>query len=119
MKKTFRFLSMAALALMGAVMTGCSSDDNFDNPQQPENKSNIVTLTAKVGFDASAGTRALDASGHKTFATGDKMAVIYKNTSGKFKRVDGTLSSGAGTQSATFDITLSAPDNNAPIRYRK
>ena len=116
MKKTFRFLSMAALALMGAVMTGCSSDDNIDNAQ-PENKSKVVTLTAKVGFDASAGTRALDASGHKTFATGDKMAVIYKNMSGEFKRADGTLSSGAGTQSATFDITLSAPDNTAPIRY--
>ena len=116
MKKTFRFLSMAALALMGAVMTGCSSDDNIDNAQ-PENKSKVVTLTAKVGFDASAGTRALDASGHKTFATGDKMAVIYKNKSGVFKRVDGTLSSGAGTQSATFDITLSDPDNTAPIRY--
>lgn len=116
MKKTFRFLSMAALALMGAVMTGCSSDDNIDNAQ-PENKSKVVTLTAKVGFEASAGTRALDASGHKTFATGDKMAVIYKNTSGEFKRADGTLSSGAGTQSATFDITLSDPDNTAPIRY--
>lgn len=116
MKKTFRFLSMAALALMGAVMTGCSSDDNIDNAQ-PENKSKVVTLTAKVGFDASVGTRALDASGHKTFATGDKMAVIYKNTSGGFKRADGTLSSGAGTQSATFDITLSDPDNTAPIRY--
>lgn len=116
MKKTFRFLSMAALALMGAVMTGCSSDDNIDNAQ-PENKSKVVTLTAKVGFDASVGTRALNASGHKTFATGDKMAVIYKNTSGGFKRADGTLSSGAGTQSATFDITLSDPDNTAPIRY--
>lgn len=107
---------MAALALMGAVMTGCSSDDNIDNAQ-PENKSKVVTLTAKVGFDASVGTRALDASGHKTFATGDKMAVIYKSTSGGFKRADGTLSSGAGTQSATFDITLSDPDNTAPIRY--
>ena len=33
MKKTMRFLSMTALALVGAVMTGCTNDDNFiDEP---------------------------------------------------------------------------------------
>ena len=36
--KTIKLLSMAALALVGAVMTGCSSDDDIlDNPQQPVN----------------------------------------------------------------------------------
>ena len=29
MKKTMRFLSMAALAMVGLVMTGCSSEDDF------------------------------------------------------------------------------------------
>ena len=84
-KKTFRFLSTAALALMGAMMTGCSSDDNFDNPQQPENKSNVVTLTTTVGFDASAGTRALTIDGTKgvkTFAVNDQIAVVYKRKTG-------------------------------------
>ena len=35
-----KYLSMAALMVVGAIMTGCSSDDNIDNPQQPANKDN-------------------------------------------------------------------------------
>lgn len=117
MKKTFRFLSMAALALMGAVMTGCSSEDNIDNPQQPANNDNVVTLTATVGLDASAGTRALDDGAHKTFKAGDQIAVIYKNQSGESKKAVSTISSGAGTKTATFSVTLQSPNYNAPIRY--
>ena len=38
-KKTFRFLSMAALFVVGAIMTGCSNEDNIDN-QQPKQYNN-------------------------------------------------------------------------------
>ena len=48
--KTKKFLSMAALALVGAVMTGCSSDDNFID-QQPVNSGKTVTLTMSVGLN--------------------------------------------------------------------
>ena len=115
------FLSMAALALVGVVMSGCSSSDGdsiTDTPQQPENKSKVVTLTTTVGFGGSAGTRALAADGTKTFAAGDKIAVIYKNTSGEtIKAVSDEISSGAGTASATFTVTLTNPDNTKAIRY--
>ena len=104
--KTKKFLSMAALALVGAMMTGCSSDDDI---LQPENKTNVVTLTATVGFDSGTGTRALTAAGVKTFAEGDQMAVIYKNTSGGTVKAVGTLTSGAGTKSGTFTFTLTNP----------
>jgi hypothetical protein len=117
MKTMKNFLSMAALALMGAMMTGCSSDDNFDNPQQPEKNSNVVTLTTTVGFDASAGTRALTETGVKTFGTGDQMAVIYKNTSGGTVKAVGTLTSGAGTKSGTFTFTLTNPDKTQNVTY--
>jgi hypothetical protein len=81
-KKTFRFLSMAALLVVGAIMTGCSNDDNINNPQQPANKDNVVTLTATVGFDANATNRAINpTSGVKTFEGTNQIAVIYKNTS--------------------------------------
>ena len=76
MKKTMRFLSMAALALVGIMMTGCSSDDDF---QQPETKGNVVTLTTTVSLDGGATTRALTSGGVKTFAVGETMAILYKN----------------------------------------
>ena len=75
MKTMKNFLSMAALALMGTMMTGCSSDDIFDNPQQPENASKVVTLTTTVGLDGGATTRALTETGVKTFAVGERVAV--------------------------------------------
>ena len=112
--KTKKFLSMAALALVGAMMTGCSNDDNY---QQPENKNNVVTLTATVGFDDAASTRAVTGTGVKTFGDGDQMAVIYKNTSGGTVKAVGTLASGAGTKSGTFTFTLTNPDKTQNVTY--
>ena len=121
MKTMKNFLSMAALALMGAMMTGCSSDDNFDNPQQPENKSNVVTLTTTVGFDASAGTRALTSTGVKTFAVNDQIAVIYTKNGGTVtKAVSEKLIStdiASGGKSATFTVTLDDPDKDQEVTY--
>ena len=107
---------MAALALVGAMMTGCSNEDSTtDTPQQPANTGKTVTLTTTVGLDS--GTRALDGSGNKTFAEGDEMAVIYKNTNNETMKAVGTLTDGAGTASATFTFTLTDPDNTKAIRY--
>jgi len=118
MKTKKIFLSMAALALVGAMMTGCSSDDNFAVEQQPENKNNVVTLTATVGFDdAASTTRAVTGTGVKTFGAGDQMAVIYKNTSGGTVKAVGTLTSGAGTKSGTFTFTLTNPDKTQNVTY--
>ncbi len=111
-----KFFSMAALALVGAMMTGCSNEDSTtDTPQQPANTGKTVTLTTTVGLDS--GTRALDGSGNKTFAEGDEMAVIYKNTNNETMKAVGTLTDGAGTASATFTFTLTDPDNTKAIRY--
>ena len=57
-----RFLSMAALLVVGVMTTGCSNDDNIDNPQQPANNDNVVTLTATVSLDGGAETRAITPS---------------------------------------------------------
>ena len=116
-----KFLSMAALALMGAMMTGCSSDDNFDNPQQPENKSNLVTLTTTVGLDGGATTRALTETGVKTFAVDDQIAVIYTKNGGTVtKAVSEKLIStdiASGSKSATFTVTLDDPDKTKQVTY--
>ena len=112
--KTKKFLSMAALALVGAMMTGCSNDDDI---LQPENKTNVVTLTATVGFADDGTTRAVTGTGVKTFAAGDQMAVIYKNTSSGTVKAVGTLTSGAGTKSGTFTFTLTNPDKTQNVTY--
>ena len=122
-KKTFRFLSMAALLVVGAIMTGCSSDDNIDNPQQPANKDNVVTLTATVSLDGGAGTRAITPGGTaadpwtKTFESTNKIAVIYQNGDGTQKAESGTLTLSADGTKATFTVSLTSPTSNSAIRY--
>lgn len=120
MKKTFRFLSMAALALVGAMMTGCSSDEDFSNPQQPENKNNLVTLTTTVGLGGDDATRALTPEGVKTFAAGETMAVIYHNGTSIVKAVSHALEAGDitnGGKNATFTFDLETPNKSGDVLY--
>ncbi len=123
--KTIKLLSMAALALVGAVMTGCSSDDDIlDNPQQPVNSNNIVTVKTNISLDSSDDsddnpvTRALTPhySGTKlvkTFRAGDQVAVIYTNTNDQtVKATSEELTSRDITndgKSANFTVTLDNP----------
>lgn len=144
MKKTMRFLSLAALALVGAVLTGCSgSDDSIEDiPQQPAQTDDVVTLTTTVGLEGSAAaraltsggeeggatTRALTADGVKTFAAGEKMALLYTNTSGQtvvvpseaLTDVDIVTSDDPdkNKKSATFTFRLTeAPDKTKQVKY--
>ena len=112
------FLSMAALALVGAMMTGCSSDDSIiDNPQ-PVNQSKLVTLTTTVGLDGGATTRALTSTGTKTFAEGDQIAVIYTKNGGTVtKAVSVALPAGDYGANATFTVTLDDPDRTQDVTY--
>ena len=117
--KTIKFLSMAALALVGAMMTGCSSDDNI---LQPENKNNVVTLTTTVSLDGGATTRALTSTGVKTFAVGETMAIYYWKNKGNdhVKAVSAPLTAGDitnGGKSATFTFTLDNPYKDASVSY--
>ena len=118
MKKIFKFLSMAALLVVGAIMTGCSSDDNINNPQQPANKDNVVTLTATVSLEGGDGMRAINGTtGVKTFESTNKIAVIYKNGDGTQKAESGALTLSADGTKATFTVSLTSPTSNSAIRY--
>ncbi len=115
---------MAALALVGAMMTGCSSDEDFSNPQQPENKNNLVTLTTTVGFDDAAGTtRALSSTGVKTFAVGDQIVLFYKDGKGLSRRVvssaltAGDITNEGKKANLTFDVSAALPATDGAIRY--
>ena len=103
------------------MMTGCSSDEDFSNPQQPENKNNLVTLTTTVGFDDAAGTtRALSSTGVKTFAAGETMAVIYYNGTSIVKAVSHALEAGDITnegKNATFTFDLETPSKSGSVLY--
>lgn len=131
MEKTMKFLSMAALALVGAVMTGCSSDeDGFtDTPQQPVVTNYSVTKTLRVSLDGGeAGargiTRALTSGGEKTFSAGDKLAVIYMNEGGTMTKVETEELKASDIsvdgQTATFTVTFTeAPkkEGRIPLTY--
>ena len=123
MKKTMRFLSIVALAFVGAVMTGCSNDDDsaIDKSQQLENTSKkVVTMTTSVALDAGATTRALTGEGVKTFAVGEQMAIVYSNGSGMVKAVSLPLKAddikNAGTI-ASFTFALKTPDKSINVTY--
>ena len=119
--KTMKYLSIAALALMGIVMTSCSSneDDNFiDTPQQPAVTNYSVTKTLTVNLDGGEGTRALTSGGVKTFAVGDQIAVAYQNTSAvQVKAVSEALKAGdisVDGKTASFTVTFT----EAPKEYK-
>lgn len=122
MKKTMRFLCMAALTLVGAVMSSCSSDDNSINePVQPVSNSKVVTLTATVSMDGNGTTRALTSEGVKTFAEGDRIAVIYTDKEGN-TRMAASLSLTQSDitnngKSATFIVSFDDPDRTKEVTY--
>lgn len=113
-----KFFSMAALALMGSVMTGCSSENDLAGNQQPAVKDNIVTVTTTIGLGGGdATTRALSATGVKTFAEGDQIALFYQKSgsSNQFKAVGTAENISADGKSATFTFELDNPQSNSDI----
>ena len=121
MKKAMKYLSMAALAFVGALTTSCSNDDFAIEPQQPANN-NIVTLTTTVGFDDSTATKralALDEvnkKGIKTFVAGEKVAIVYTNTSDTKVTAEYTLQAediSADSKSTKLNFTLTDPKDGS------
>ena len=111
MMKTMKFLSMAALVLVGAITTGCTNEDENMSQSMPEPL--LVTLTTTISMDGSAITRALTEEGVKTFAEGEQIAVIYTNTSSaRVKVLSSALQEGDITNSgktAKITVTLTNP----------
>ena len=113
-----RYFSIAALALMGTVMTGCSNNDEL---QQPESGKRMVTLTTTVSLDGGAGTRALDVStGVKTFAVDDQISFVYKDIRGDTKlAVSEKLTQSdisADGKTATIYVALEDPATDSQLR---
>ena len=115
MKQTVKYLSIAALVIVGAM----SCNSLKEEIPGPDANDGTVTFTTTVGLDAS--TKALTSSGVKTFAAGDQIAVIYKNSSNQtVKAVSTALVAGDITNSgknATFTVTLTNPKASSSVRY--
>jgi hypothetical protein len=114
--KTTKLFFMAALALMTAA---CSNDDN-DLTQQPA-KAEGIPFTATISLDQSATTRALTENGttiEATWATGEKVALIYTVSATTYVEEAEVTPQGDGT--ATISTTLEgspADDTDVTIVY--
>ena len=119
MKQTMKYLSIAALVAVGAIMMGCNKLDIVTEQTQQEEEpviSNTVTLTTTVSLDAA--TKALTAGGVKTFAAGEQIALVYKNNSSEtVVAVSEALPDGDYGNSATFTFTLEDPDKAQNVTY--
>ncbi len=116
MSQNMKFLSIAAFALVG--MLACVKE----TPQEtrPEETPG-VTVTLSTTVNLPEDTKALTAGGVKTFAVGEQIAVVYKNTSGNTVKVDSEALTtdaitGGGT-SATFTVTLTNPNREQDVTY--
>ena len=110
---------MAALALVGSVMTGCSNED--DTTMQHPQGNRVVTLTTTVTLGGTATTRALSATGQKTFAVGDQIAIVYKNTNNETVKAVSTALVAEDIhdegKKADITVTLTDPAANGTLRY--
>ena len=125
MKTMKKFLSMAALAMVGAMTVGCTNEDNVIDQAQTATKNNVVTQTVTVGFDEQAATRALaidytNKKLTKTFKADDQIAVIYQNTSNELVKATVTIAAGditAEGKSAKFTVTMTNPKASGTLKY--
>ena len=105
-----KHLIAAALLVVGTIFMSCSNNDDMPDDGQP--KVQTVTLTTTISLNNGAETRALDADGHKTFAAGEQIAVIYHNGSATVKATSAALEDvdiSSDKKTATFTVTLDNP----------
>lgn len=120
MKQTNKTLIIAALFFVGALSSGCSVlNDEISTTPLPQD-GHTVTLTTQVSFSAPS-TKALDASGVKTFAVGDQMAVFYMDTEEEMRKaVTLKLTAeniSADGKTANFTVTLTEPQPRSYVRF--
>ena len=105
---------MAALAVVGAILMGCAGEDMANEAPQAKSGNKVIQTTT-ISLGGSAGTRALDANGKKTFAVGDQIAIYYKNTSGELQLANSAaltandISSDGKTATITVEMTDPKP----------
>ncbi len=111
---------MAALAIVGAMMSSCAEELEV---AQPANTDKTVMMKTTVSLDENATTRALTSNGEKTFAVGEQIAVIYENTSNQTVKAvslaltDYDIDNTTNAHNATFSVPLTNPKPGGAVRY--
>lgn len=111
---------MAVLAVVSAILMGCAGKDMANEAPQAKSGNKVIQTTT-ISLGSSAGTRALDADGKKTFAVGDQIAIFYKNTSDELQLANSAaltandISSDGKTAKITVEMTDPKPESQ--LRY--
>lgn len=109
--------SMAALVIMGAMMSGCAEEIE---DVQPANQTVIQTTTISLAENASTRGVISSENGTTNFSAGDQIAVVYQNTNGEtVKAVSEALTAtdiiNVGT--AKFTVALTDPQPSSVVHY--
>lgn len=114
MKKAMKFFSLAVCFVAMATMIGCAKDD-----EQPADK--VVTSTVTVGLENADASKQLTDGTPMTrdFAEGEKIAVVYENTSSTMVKAEVTLAAGNITndgKTATITVAMTNPKTNGTLK---
>ena len=119
--------SILVLVLLGALSLGCIEEipevvvDDNSGSVIPGMTGNPVTLTTTVSLGEGPESKALTAEGVKTFAVGDRVAIVYTNTAdATVKAVSEPLSAGDirdGGKTANLTVALTDPKPSGAVTY--
>lgn len=119
MKQTLKTLCIAALAVVGAMTTGCTSLEIPEQTRDEEDKT--VTLITTIALGGNPESKALSAAGVKTFAAGEQVAVIYEDENGNTQKAVSTALEAEDIhdegKKADITVTLTDPAQNGTLRY--
>ena len=119
--------SILVLVLLGTLSLGCIEEipevvvDDNSGSVLPGPTGNPVTLTTTVSLGGGPESKALTAEGVKTFAVGDRVAIVYTNTAdATVKAVSEPLSAGDirdGGKTADLTVALTDPKPSGAVTY--
>lgn len=120
MKKIITLLSMAALIVMGAMITSCNKMEEAGSGHRV-NPDGSITYTTTLHMGASTKTVISEGGAH-TFKAGDQIAVIYSNGTNTVKATSAALIGKDvdifnDNRSARFTLTLTEPFAGSEITY--
>ena len=125
MVRNMRQHSIIALVILGVMALGCTKEipDQVGNDGTviPGSTGDPVTLTTTVSLGGTPASKALTAAGVKTFAPGDRVAIVYTNTAdATVKAVCEPLTAydiRDEGKTADLTVTLTEPKPSGAVRY--